>query len=104
MGGCQRGGAEGSDGGRTSVDLECGGVEEAAVEEGLEAGLVERVGGLVDGHGGVVEAAGDVQDLTQSAGHRMCKFLGDARVSQARLAQAFHGGGTLVLPQPRARS
>jgi hypothetical protein len=63
---------------RTSVDLKGGRVEETAVEEGLETGLVERMGGLVDGcgHVRVVEPseaetglASEEADLSKSDSH-----------------------------------
>ena len=58
---------------RTSVDLKGGGVEETAVEEGLETGLVERMGGLVDGFGhvGVVEPNEGLGQVSKSDSHHI---------------------------------
>ena len=58
---------------RTSVNLKGGGVEETAVEEGLETGLVERMGGLVDGFGhvGVVEPNEGLGQVSKSDSHHI---------------------------------
>lgn len=78
---------------RTAVDFERGCVKEATVEEGLETGLVEQMGGLVDGcaHVGVFEPGKDqTRNVSKSDAHQHSSHL------ISPLAKSFHSSDLLM--------